>query len=582
MKHELLDHSSAVPAYVKTEANYVQTSFWQSQWLELKKVFIHVPFAVPIKNLYNGYLLYQVGFGTAEFKDHKTVEKIQHEAGMNGMQESFNEAAPQAIVQLVIIFSTGRISYAQMASIPFSIFSLSWASSRVFFILRTRDESDPDPNFKTTFLRILPWELMIVTNSTILWTLIGGLLGKYTFIGVLLSFIAILGVLYAKEWANRINSDTETQENDEEDFKLRAALTSIWLPSVVGAAESNLYFTASVVSLVNKILLLATAVLLVCFTNIDTKPFLLWCKDMNDTTRFSNTTTEESIALSENVTIETPWEMSGITYCEFPADALPTCWNWTEVGMHHKIRICGETKHENYLRLGILLLVAVTSVLSILSSNHLRKISNYIKLYEETKKILCCIETRPEIHRSVVFSLSEHDKNSKRLQEMLTNANPSKNILNQPMNRPNRLGDTPLHNSTKGGASVCTMVLLKAGAIPRKNSANALPEIGEHLYNEEVIRKLQEAKGKGWLPNHLLIALKKQAKRGRSDSDSKPSPVKYLLDHLLTLVGEGSYIAKQNCTLWNYVNEGGTAMISKYDFVEVNFLSRNLVLDFKS
>ena len=124
MKHELLDHSSAVPAYVKTEANYVQTSFWQSQWLELKKVFIHIPFAVPIKNLYNGYLLYQVGFGTAEFKDHKTVEKIQHEAGMNGMQESFNEA----IVQLVIIFSTGHISYAQMTSVSFSIFSLSWAS----------------------------------------------------------------------------------------------------------------------------------------------------------------------------------------------------------------------------------------------------------------------------------------------------------------------------------------------------------------------------------------------------------------------------------------------------------------------
>ena len=81
---------------------------------------------------------------------------------------------------------------------------------------------------------------------------------------------------------------------------------------------------------------------------------------------------------------------------------------------------------------------------------------------------------------------------------------------------------------------------------------------------------------------NLTKGNKKQAKRGRSDSDSKPSPVKYLLDHLLTLVGEGSYIAKQNCTLWNYVNEGGTAMISKYDFVEVNFLSRNLVLDFKS
>ena len=126
---------------------------------------------------------------------------------------------------------------------------------------------------------------------------------------------------------------------------------------------------------------------------------------------------------------------------------------------------------------------------------------------------------------------------------------------------------------------MCTMVLLKAGAIPRKNSSNELPEIGEHLYNEEVIVKLQEAKGKGWLPNHLLIALKKQSKRGRSDSDSKPSPIKYHLDRLLTLVGEGNYIAKQNCTLWNYVNEGGTAVISKYDFVQVTFFLLYSFLD---
>ena len=96
--------------------------------------------------------------------------------------------------------------------ISFSIFSLSWASWRVFFILRTRDESDPDPNFKTTFLQILPWELMIVINSTILWTLIGGLLGKYFFIRVLLGFF----VLYVTEYTRKRNSsDTKAHEEDE-------------------------------------------------------------------------------------------------------------------------------------------------------------------------------------------------------------------------------------------------------------------------------------------------------------------------------------------------------------------------------
>ena len=167
---------------------------------ELKSVLFHLPFVVPIKNLYNAYRLYQLGFGTKHFdeKNWRKVERIQNEAGMKGMHESFEEAGPQAIVQLVIVFSTGLISTAQKVSIPISIFSLAWGSSRVFFILRTRNESDPDPNVMMILLRILPCELLIVTNSILLWTLIGGLLGKYTFIGVVLSFCTIFATLYIK------------------------------------------------------------------------------------------------------------------------------------------------------------------------------------------------------------------------------------------------------------------------------------------------------------------------------------------------------------------------------------------------
>ena len=53
---------------------------------------------------------------------------------------------------------------------------------------------------------------MIVINSTILWTLIGGLLGKYFFIRVLPGFF----VLYVTEYTRKRNSsDTKAHEEDE-------------------------------------------------------------------------------------------------------------------------------------------------------------------------------------------------------------------------------------------------------------------------------------------------------------------------------------------------------------------------------
>ena len=154
------------------------------------------------------------------------------------------------------------------------------------------------------------------------------------------------------------------------------------------------------------------------------------------------------------------------------------------------------------------------------------------------------------------------------------------------MNRPNHLGETPLHCSTKAGAAAreCTRVLLKAGAIPRPNSKEPkeLPEIGEHLYDEEIISKLKEAKELKLLKNHRLIALQKQAKAFAQTvqfkSDSKHDSIKESLQDLLTPVGEGEYMAKQNFTLWSYTNEGGAAVISKHEFVQVSSPSKQIHL----
>ena len=165
------------------------------------QVFIHLPFVLPFKNLYNTAYLGHLRFGGSNFEDSSwaEVEQIQHEAGIAGMYESFTEAGPQSVVQLGVILCTGKISPAQFFSIPSSVFSLSWASSRAYFIQRGQDESDPDPDLKIVLMHIFPWKLVIVLNSVILWTLIGGLMGVYIFIGIPACFATILLALFILE-----------------------------------------------------------------------------------------------------------------------------------------------------------------------------------------------------------------------------------------------------------------------------------------------------------------------------------------------------------------------------------------------
>jgi len=217
-------------------------------------VFIHVPFILPIKNLYHTLCLAFMGFGGPEFDDADwgKVEQIQHKAGIAGMYESFTEAGPQSVIQLVVVLCTGRISGAQWFSIPSSLLSLSWASARAYFIQRGEDESDPDPEVKTVFMRVFPWKIIVVLNSVILWTLIGGLLGAYIFFGIAGCFVLIFLALCILEKVNqkrmkgkteytldeiKIKEDTSNQGNDQ--GHERGATECVKLLVKAGAAKSD-------------------------------------------------------------------------------------------------------------------------------------------------------------------------------------------------------------------------------------------------------------------------------------------------------------------------------------------------------
>ena len=204
---------------------------------EFKKVFLHLPLRAPIENLKKFERLRQIGFGTDQMdgKHWEEVEKIQFKAGILAMQESFSEAGPQTVIQLVIIFSTGRITTTQMISIPISILSLAWGSSRAFFILRRRDEADPDPGVWLVCFRILPWELLMVTNSTIYWTCFTGLVGKYAIFGVFFCFVITLSTLWLKEKWDIYKGDLQSLQG--ENFKLISSMTAVWLLGRVKKAK---------------------------------------------------------------------------------------------------------------------------------------------------------------------------------------------------------------------------------------------------------------------------------------------------------------------------------------------------------
>ena len=210
-----------------------------------------------------------------------------------------------------------------------SVFSLAWGSSRAFFIERTRDEADPDPAVPMVVLWVFPCMLLIAINSMMMWTLTGGILGKtytftfltlqnvflgpWVFLAMLLQFIVNVVVVtlvireFCKDTSAKPPKDQEQTtkagmemisvgaSSPEEAladhqggkhemeskplYELKAALTAMWLPAVVGD-KRNMFIAASLSTLITKILMLLVSVILVYFfqEKVHSHPFVLWSK----------------------------------------------------------------------------------------------------------------------------------------------------------------------------------------------------------------------------------------------------------------------------------------------------------------
>ena len=153
---------------------YILYSEKKADWHNL---FLHFPFVIPFRNCFLALELHKLNFGEAGGKDWARAEEIQRKVTKASLSESYYEAGPQAAQQLIIGFTTGRFRWNIILSIVISLFSLGWGGSRTYFMERSKDEADPDPDVHLVGLRVFPYMVLMVANSLIMWVLLGGLLG---------------------------------------------------------------------------------------------------------------------------------------------------------------------------------------------------------------------------------------------------------------------------------------------------------------------------------------------------------------------------------------------------------------------
>ena len=453
-------------------------------------VLIHLPFVIPFRNMYLFVKLCEIGYPYHEFEHSKDVEEILSEVGLASFYESFCEAGPQSVTTCVVFLCTGRISETQIVSLFTSLISLTWGASRAFFIQRMEHDADPDPNFAMVFLRVFPFMLVSVINSLVMWVLSWGFLGPYTFASLFMNYSTVLvilslrpsymltiyyvllfyvffgltlltWILYNSYYMSMFLGlyvvlyivfvlKSNINQEEKEYFSVMASLCALWVPCVIGSGKYS--FKVSVIlTLIMKLSELAVAYTLAFLGYQWRFYFLLWCLPE---TSFPD---ESDLAL-----------------CSFSDSSFPPCFTTDTSQLQQQFRVCEE--NEENVRLYIFIGVTLTNLLAVLSSRELHKYSNYVNLYNSTHKLLWIIATTPVIHRSLLFSLVDAE-NINDLEIVLGRVE-GKN-LSDDVSRPNREGDTPLHNACKRNSSRCVELLLKAGAMA--SAVNSQKETALHI-----------------------------------------------------------------------------------------------------
>lgn len=152
----------------------------------------------------------------------------------------------------------------------------------------------------------------------------------------------------------------------------------------------------------------------------------------------------------------------------------------------------------------------------------------------QRSKTLCCIQTNPVLHRSIIFRMVVDDSKKADLEDVLKLKNTNE-IVNTPRRGetplhfaaranakeclqllldngavpvPNGEGDTPLHFAAYDGASDCIKIILKSGTLPMSNDEGMFHELP--MDDLEVIQILLTAKTKETLPLFSIQSIMSQ------------------------------------------------------------------------
>ena len=168
--------------------------------------------------------------------------------------------------------------------------------------MRPKHQSDPDPDLATVLLFIWPLMLLVTLAELVLLVFIAGLTGQLMFPALLLclpfNYAAIKA--FCKEVTG--GSDVEGQTGDapvneqgseqndeqgekkteeaEQSFHAIAAVSSTWLPCVVGQQSQRIFLVSGIASLASKVFLLVLALTLAASglqPDVYKRPFLLFC-----------------------------------------------------------------------------------------------------------------------------------------------------------------------------------------------------------------------------------------------------------------------------------------------------------------
>ena len=443
-----------------------------SKEAKFKEVLIHLPFVTPIRNFGIFVKLCNLGYPYHKDEHSEEVEALQTDVARVSLYENFCEAGPQSVTQCVIFLCTGHISIVQIVSIFLSLVTLTWGASRAYFIQRVKDEADPDPNFGMVILRIFPFMLVTVANSLVMWVLIGGFLGGFTFVTLVANFCLVLlltapcnarcctnlglfvvifvsfSVLIPLAIIVRIFHDSWlivmilglyltmilvfvgfghsiSVQPVSIKFSVQSSIWSLWVPCVIGT-HFHLYIYSVISTLSLKLCELAISFTLAFFGHQWPFYSLIWCVDSEDI----------------------PGDTGLLSACSFSDPQLPRCFTTDNDNLHQKFRVCEEK--EEFVHLCILFGITLSNLLAIFSSWELHRRSDYEFLYQATKRLLLVFPSEPVVHRSLLFSLVRSD-NSRDLDEVLQ----GKTNLTEEVNRPNAEGDTPLHVACQNTSTRC-------------------------------------------------------------------------------------------------------------------------------